>query len=155
MIFTSAFAQSKLELTPQGFLPLEIKTPNQTNDKLLQVSKSWATYYNKKGEDVFDVTENSLTIEARVENAFYYYNFGVKHNHDVVYKLKVVFEENKKYKLSISVKEIYAENQLLKTTTANFFSTDGKLKDDFKDAKLSLENTVNRIANSYIKFIAQ
>lgn len=161
LIFTVFFwisicsAQTKLELTPQGFLPLEIKTPNQTIDQLLQVSKSWAYYYNKNGAAVFDVTENSLTIEARVVNAFYYYNFGVKHNHDIVYKLKIVFEENKKYKLSISVKEIYAENVQLKTTTADFFTADGKLKDDFRDAEPSLENTVNRIVNSYIKFIAQ
>lgn len=148
-------AQAKLELTPEGFLPLELKSPNKTLDKLLEASKTWAVYYNKNGADVFDVTENSLTIQARNEIAYHYWNLGVKYNCDVVYSLKIAFLENKKYTLSFSVKEIYAENVLLKTTTADFFTPEGKLKDDFRDAKPSLEITANKIVNSYIKFIAQ
>lgn len=148
-------AQAKLELTPEGFSPLEIKTPNQPVEQLLQASKSWADFYNKKGADVFDVTENSLTIEARVENAYHYYNVGVKYNCDIVYSLKIAFAENKIYSLKFLVKEIYAKNVLLKTTTADFFTPVGKVKDDFRDAKPSLESTVNKIVNSYIKFIAQ
>ena len=136
-------------------MPLELKTPDRPLDQLFQASKSWAPYYNKKGYDVFDVTENSLKIEARVANAFYSYNVGVKYNHDIVYTLKIEFEQNKKYTLSISVKEIYAENVLLKTTIADFFTDEGKLKDDFRDAKPSLENTINNIVKSYTNFIVQ
>ncbi len=154
-IVTSAFAQTKPELTPQGFLPLELKTPNRPIDQLVVLSKSWAPYYNKNGYDVSEVTENSLTIEARVENAFYSYNVGVKYNYDIRYSLKILFMENQKYTLSISVKEIYAENVLTKTTLADFFTAEGKLKDDFRDAKPSLENTINKILNSYVNFINQ
>jgi hypothetical protein len=150
-----SLAQPKLELTPQGFLPVEMKTPNQPLDQLMEASKAWAPYYNKIGYTVSEVTLNSLVIEARNENAFYYYNVGVKYNHDITYRLKIVFEEGKTYKLSISVKEIYAENVLLKTTTADFFNTEGKLKDDFRDAKPSLENTINKIIKSFTVFINQ
>jgi hypothetical protein len=148
-------AQTKLELTPDGFQPLEMKTPNLPIDQLLQASKSWAPYYNKKGYDVSDVTANSLKIEARAENAFYSYNVGVKYDYDIVYTLKIVFEEDKQYKLSISVKEIYADKVLLKTTTTDFFNAEGKLKDDYRDAKPSLENTINRIVKSYANYIDQ
>ncbi|MDR6846530.1 hypothetical protein [Flavobacterium granuli] len=146
-------AQPKLEMTPKGFLPLEVEMPNQPVNKLIEQSKSWAPYYNEKGFDVFDVTENSLTIEAPYENGYYYYNLGVKYNFDIQYSLKIVFGENQKYTLTFIVKEIYIDRVPLKTTVADFFTSEGKLKEDFKDVKPSLEKTANRIVNSYIAFI--
>lgn len=155
LIATGLVESTKLELTPQGFQPLEIKTPNKPLDQLIQASKAWAEYYNKNGYDVSDVTENSLTIEAKIDNAYHTYNVGVKYNYDIKYRLKIVFKENKKYSLSITVKEIYTKNVLTKITTADFFTTDGKVKNDFRDAKPSLENTINKIIKSYPSFIAQ
>jgi hypothetical protein len=152
---TFCSAQTTLELTPQGFASLEFKTPDRPMDELFRVSKSWAPYYNKKGYDIFEVTENSLKIEARVTNAFYSYNVGVKYNYDIVYTMKVVFGADKKYSIAISVKEIYAENVLLKTTVSDFFTEDGKLKDDFRDSKPVLEKTINKIVKSYTGYIAQ
>ncbi|MCF6132876.1 hypothetical protein [Flavobacterium wongokense] len=155
LFFTICSAQPKLELTPQGFQPLEMPTPNRPLDQLMEGSKNWAPYFNKKTYDIFDVTENSLSIEARVENGYYYYNVGVKYNCDIVYTLKIEFRPDKKYTLAIAVKEIYAKNVLTKTTVADFFTADGKLKDDFRDAKPSLENTINKIVKSYVNFINQ
>ncbi|PVX46863.1 hypothetical protein C8C85_2753 [Flavobacterium sp. 103] len=148
-------AQTKLELTPKGFAPLVIDIPNQPIHKLIEQSKEWASYYNAKGSDVFDVTENSLTIEARYENAYYYWNLAVQYNLDIKYSLKIVFGENQKYTLTFTVEEIYIDKVPLKTKVANFFTPEGKLKEDFKDAKPSLESTANRIVNSYINFIAR
>lgn len=148
-------AQTKLELTPQGFPLLEIPTPQKPLDQLIIAAKAWASYYNKKGYDVFDVTENSLTIEALNENAYQTWNLGVKYNHDIRYTLRIAFKADQKYTLTFIVKEIYADKILMKTTVADFFLLDGKLKDDFRDAKPSLENTANRIINSFINFIAQ
>ena len=152
---TICSAQAEQVLTPQGFMPLEIKSPNKPLDQLLLASEAWAPYYNKKGYDVSEVTENSLVIEARVENAYHTYNVGVKYNYDIKYRLKIVFGANKNYTLNISVKEIYIENVPLKTTTADFFTPDGNVKEDFKDAKPSLENAINKIVKSYINFIAR
>jgi hypothetical protein len=147
-------AQTKLELTPKGFAPLEIETPNQPINKLIEQSKVWAPHYNINGADVFDVTANSLTIEARYENAYYNYNLAVKYDFDIKYRIKIVFGDNQKYTLTFTVKEIYIDNVPLKSTVTDFFTSEGKLKDDFKDAKPSLEITVNKIIKSYINFIA-
>lgn len=155
LFFSVGLAQVKLELTPQGFPSIETETPNKPLDQLIERSKAWAPYYNKKGYDVLEVTENSLTIEARNENAYQTWNVGVKYNHDIQYSLKIVFDKDQKCKLTFSVKEIYADKILMKTTTADFFTADGKLKDDFRDAKPTLENTTNRIVNSFINFISQ
>ena len=151
----SSSAQVKLELTPHGFAPVEIKSPNKPVSELIELSKAWANSFNKDGYDISHVTENSVTIQARNEDAYHSYNLGVKYDCDIMYSLSVIFGSDQKYKVSIAVKEIYADNALLKTTTPDFFTSDGKLRDDFKDAKPSLENTVNGIVNSYIKFMAQ
>jgi len=148
-------AQTKLEMTPKGFAPIEIQIPNRPNNKLIEQSKAWASYYNVKAYDVFDVTENSITIEALNENACYYWNLGVKYNYDIKYILKIVFGENQKYTLTFTVKEIYTDAVPLKSTIADFFTAEGKLKEDFTDVKPSLERTVNEIVKSYTRFIAQ
>lgn len=150
-----SLAQPKLEMTPQGFQTIELETPNKSVNKLLQLSKAWAAYYNKKGYDVFDVTENSLTIEAPSESAYYYWNLGVKYSYDIKYTLKIVFEEDQKYTLTFAVKEIHANDVQAKTTVADFFTPEGNIKEDFKDVKPSLESTVNKIVKSYTNFIAQ
>lgn len=146
-------AQTKLELTPKGFLPLEIGTPNLPINKLIERSKDWAYYYNPKGVDVYAVTENSLTIEAPYESAYQYWNLAVRYDYDIKYNLKIAFGENQKLTLTFVVKEISINNVPIKTTVTDFFTSEGKLKDSFKDAKPSLENTVNKIVRSYINFL--
>jgi len=152
---TISLAQPKLEMTPKGFAPLEIETPNRPINKLIEQSKEWAPYYNKDGFDVYDVTENSLTIDARYENAYFYWNIGVKYHFDIKYSLKIVFREDQKYTLTFTVKEIYTDRVPLKTTVADFFTPAGKLKNDYKDVKPSLEKTANKIVKSYINYLIQ
>jgi hypothetical protein len=152
---TLSSAQTTIELTPQGFASIEMKTPDKPLDQLITASKSWASVYNKKGADVSEVTENSLTVDAKIVNAYYTYNVGVKYNYDIEYTLKIEFQSNKTYTMRISVKDIYTENIVVKTKTADFFTAEGKVKDDFKDAKPSLENSINKVLKSYVNFIAQ
>lgn len=146
-------AQSPLEMTPQGFVPMTMNTPDKPFEKLLENSKSWAAFFNKKGYDVYDVTDNSLSIEALKEYAYIDRNMGVTYDYNIIYTLKIVFNENKKYTLTFVVKEIYANEALTKTTVADFFTPDGKLKSDFEEVKSSLERTAERIVTSYASFI--
>lgn len=148
-------AQTKLELTPKGFEPIKIEMPNKLMSELINQSKEWAPYYNINGFDVFDVTQNSLSIEALNVNAYSNYNIGVRYWYDIKYNLKIVFDEDKKYTLTFTVKEIYTDKVPLKSKLTDFFTSGGKLKEDYKEIKPSLENTVNKIVNSYINFIAR
>ena len=152
---TISLAQTKLEMTPKGFATIEIETPNRPINNLIELSKEWAPYYNTNGFDVFNVTENSLTIEAVNENAYFYRNLGVQYFYDIKYSLKIEFKENQKYTLLFTVKDIYMDAVEIKTTIPDFFTPEGKLKEDFKDVKPSLENTVNNIIKSYVNFIAR
>ena len=63
--------------------------------------------------------------------------------------------ENQKYMLTFKVDEILKDNVLTKTTTTDFFTTEGTVKQEYEESKSSLESTVNKIVNSYVDFIAR
>jgi hypothetical protein len=147
----SAFAQ-QFELMPNGFEPVDIPRPNKTNEKLIEISKEWADVYNKQEHDVYNVTENSLDIDAIKENAFFYRNLGEVFTFHIKYTLHVDFR-NETCQLKFTVKEIYTKKTLTKMTVADFFMPDGVLKEDFEEAKPSLEKTANNILKSYVRFI--
>ena len=155
LCFAITSAQVKLELTPQGFTPIEIELPKKSFDKITEVSKSWAPYYNKKGADVYDVTQNSLSIGAFNESAYYYWNLGVKYNYDIKYIMTIKAKENNKYVLIFKVNEILTDDALTKITTADFFTAEGNVKQEYDESKSSLESNVNKIVNSYIDYIAK
>ncbi len=150
-----SLAQTQLELTPQGFAPITLPTPNKPNELLIQYAKGWAESYNKKGADIYDVTPNSLSIDALKSNAYFYRNLGETFQYTIRYTLKVNFLPENKYTLSFSVKEIYDKQRLVETTIADFFTPDGKLKEDFEEVKPSLEKTANNIVSSFSSYIAR
>lgn len=149
----TAFSQPLTQLNPDGFTAVEFARPNRTNEKLLELSKAWAADYNKDGFDVYDVTENSVSIDGFRKNAFFYRNVGESFYHNITYSINVTFQD-KVCTILFSVKDIYAKKTLLTTTVAEYFTTDGKLKEDMDDVKPSLESTANKILKSYISFIS-
>jgi hypothetical protein len=149
----AALAQPKLELTPTGFPAIEIARPDKTNEKLIEASKDWAPSYNRQQHDVYDVTANSLSIDAIRENAFFYRNLGEIYSYRIRYTLKVVFGE-KTCRLEFFVRDIYAKKTLTKMTVGDFFTPEGKLKEDYAEVKPSLEKTANNILQSYTDFIS-
>ena len=153
--FAVSTAQVNLVLSPQGFTPIEVEMPKKSFDKIIEVSKSWSALYNRKTNDVFDVTQNSLSIQAYNEYAYYFWNLGEKYNYDIKYILSIKVVENQKYMLTFKVDEILKDNVLTKTTTTDFFTTEGTVKQEYEESKQSLESTVNKIVNSYVDFIAR
>ena len=87
--FYTLSAQPKMELTPDGFASVTIPRPAKTSEKLIDLAKAWAPYYNKDEYDVYNVTLNSLSIDAMKENAFYYRNRGEVYKHRVKYEMNV------------------------------------------------------------------
>lgn len=153
LTFALGVAQNLVEMTPQGFEPITVTTANKPIDQLIERSKSWANA-NKYGADASDVTGNSLTITGFKPLAAYYYNVGVKYNYDLRYEIKVVFQADHTATLTFNAKEFYANEVLTKTKVSDFYTPEGKLKDDFRDVKPSLETTVDRLLRSYSSAIS-
>lgn len=152
-----AFAQTVLELTPQGFPSFTIKRPDLPDDKLIEAVRNWVATYNEKNQYGYDITEVSaagMTIDAYKRNAFFYNNRGEIYQHRIRYTIKLGFSADN-IKVLFSVSEIYAHKKLLELQVADFFLPDGRLKDDYRDAKPSLEKTVNSIVNHFAEFMSR
>ena len=149
-----AWSQAKVELTPAGFAAVEIPRPGKPMEDLMALADDWGYFYNKKGHDTYDVTANSLTIDAMRKNAFYFMNVGQQIVFKIKYSLKVEFLDNKCV-LKFTVKEIYNNDKLIQSTIADYFTSDGKLKDDYEEVKPSLEKTANDILQSFTDYISR
>jgi len=147
-----AFSQEKIELSPNGFPTVTIPRPNIPLENLIEASRSWALFYNKNGADAYEVTSNSLKIDALRKGAFSYYSLGERYSFDIRYTLAIEFGDTS-YTLKFTVKEIYTDDKLLKSTLADYFTPEGKLKEGFEEIKPSLENTVNKLLGSFATYL--
>jgi len=147
-----AFSQEPIELMPNGFPIVTIVKPNIPLENLIEASRSWALFYNKNGADVYEVTSNTLKIDALRKGAFAYYSLGERFTFDVKYTLAVEFGEAN-YTLKLTVKEIYTDDKLIESTLPDYFTPDGKLKEGFEEIKPSIENTVNKLIASFATYI--
>lgn len=143
-----------LELTPTGFAPLTLPTPNKPLDHLIESAKTWALTYNKGPRDVYNVSTNTLSIDAWREYAFFYRNLGDRYDNNIVYTLQVVFNENNTFTTTFIVKEIYAKDVLTKTKVGDYFNPTGSLKQEFAEVKPSLEATANKIVRSFLQAVS-
>lgn len=151
---TFVWSQEKVELTPNGFAAVEIPKPGKPMEDLMALADNWGYFYNKKGHDTYDVTTNSMTIDAMRKNAFYFMNVGQQVVFKIKYSLKIEFADNKCI-LKFSVKEIYNNDKVIQSTIADYFTPDGKLKEGYEEVKPSLEKTANDILQSFANYISR
>ncbi len=153
-ITTFALAQPpQMELSRSGFPKVDVSIPATKNEKLIELSKSWALEtYKRGGYDVTDVTENSMTISAIEKRAFYYRNKGEGYDHDINFDMKLTFYGNR-YSVQLFVKQIFADGVKIEYTIPDYFTSDGSLKEGYADVKPSLEATANTILKSYYNYI--
>lgn len=152
----TAIAQPQMVLMPYGFDPVEVQIPGISQEKFIELSKSWAAEFNRnqKGYDVSDVTSNSVTISAYKRNAFFYRNLGDTFQYTIRYTMKLSVYDTY-YKLVFTVTDIYANDDvLINYKIPDYFTASGKLKDGYNDIKPSLEKTVNYIVASHYDTIA-
>jgi len=156
LFFTTilSFGQSKSELLPNGtFPPVEENIKPMTNEKFVDGARLWIGEFSRGEYDITEVTENSLTIDAFRDNAFLYTNRGESFPHKVKYQLKITKNGNK-YSANFKVTEIYTKKTILESTLADYFTSDGKLKEGFEEVKPSMDRTVNIILGSFYRSTA-
>jgi hypothetical protein len=159
MGITTLAQPPRMELTPNGFDPIEVTIPSTPNEKLIEVTKAWAAEYNKvgrlgdRGYDAIDVTANSITISAFKKNAFYYRERGESFEHKINYSMKITFNQSS-YTVAFKVNRIYGDSDVeLEYNIPNYFTSAGKLKEGYTGLEESLEVTVNTIVTDHYNFI--
>lgn len=155
-IAKNAIAQPQMVLMPYGFDPVEVQIPAISQEKFIELSKSWAAEFNRnqKGYDISNVTSNSFTITAYKRNAFFYRNLGDSFQYTIRYTMRLSLYDIY-YKLTFTVTDIYADDDvLIDYKISDYFTSSGQLKDGYSDIKPSLEKTVNYIVTSHYNAIA-
>lgn len=159
LFFTASFvayAQTpKLVLQPGGFDAVSVTIPSTANEKLIELSKNWATQYKrrKQGIDVSNVSANSMLITGFKKNAFFYSNKGETFYHKIKYDMHLTFNNNS-YTVQFNVSDIYIDDDvLLEYKLPDYFTSEGNLKDGYNTLKTSLEDTVNDMITSHYNFI--
>lgn len=156
LLFTTilSFGQSKSELLPNGtFPPVEENIKSMTNEKFIDGTNLWIAEFSRGEYDITEVTQNSLTIDAFRDNAFIYTNRGETFPHKVKYQLKIAKNGNK-YSANFKITEIHTKKTILESTMADYFTSEGKLKEGFEDVKPSMDRTVNIILGSFYRYIS-
>lgn len=147
-------AQPRTTLTPQGFTPVVFARPDVAAERLIEASKAWSDAYNKISYDVYNVTQDGLSIDAMRENAFFYRNRGEVFKYSILYTLQVKFWEQE-CEAQFIVKEIYADKTRIASGITDYFAPNGTMKEGFEQVKPSIEDTANKIIQSYARAISR
>ncbi|AWG26458.1 DUF4468 domain-containing protein [Flavobacterium kingsejongi] len=149
--FTAA-AQQKMVLTAKGFEPLKVEVPQNSAFQIFTNSKDWMRGYYQTETEFQEIEGQQLTIDAFKNNAFFFRSLGETYYYKIKYNLKIEFVDGL-YTFYFRVDEIYTINTLTKTQIADYFLSNGNIKDDYADVKSSLEYTVNAIARSHYNYV--
>lgn len=146
-ICTFLNAQPPLVLDQGGFAPVRFDVPDVQLKTLMDNTKAWSYSVNKKGADFSEETDHSIVVTAFEENAFFIRNRGEQYAFRIRYAMSISFDKGQ-CTVFFKVKEIYDGEQLTKSTLSDYFTSDGKLKDDYRDAKPSLEKSANDLLSA-------
>jgi hypothetical protein len=154
VLSTLAYSQ-KPTLTAAGFAPVTVTRPDVPDERLIELAKSWPFFFNngRENHDFYDVKPGSFKIDSFRDNAFFYRNVGEPFQYRIRYTIQVSYTESS-VTATFIVREIYAERILTQLTLSDFFTPEGRLKEDYRDVKPSLEATAFRILRSFFNFIS-
>jgi hypothetical protein len=156
--FTSmeCFSQetSKFELTKDGVIPIVINLDSISANTIYTKSKKWIleSYKNPKEVLKADIENESLRINGFKSNAWFYKSLGAKQEYDMEYSFQIEIKESK-IRLTFTPGQFWADNQKVLYNYTTFFKGTGEVKGAYKDAKPSLEVTMNDLANSLVEYI--
>lgn len=156
-LLLSAVCCAQFVLQPEGFNTVVLERPNLTDDALKEAVRSWAAneyQHNEAGYDIYGEKQDGLLWSSEMHNAFYYINRGETQHHRIKYECALRFDAQRLF-LDFRVTEIYTGRQLTRLSIADFFNGQGALKNDYRDAKPSLEASVNRLLRSFSGFMAR
>lgn len=140
-------AQPATELSASGFAPVTFSVPARDMLDRVDAISRWAARENRKGHDIVRESDQTLRVEARRDNAFFYRDRGEEHAFRVRYVMKIQFSDTS-CTVRFSVSEIYDKDQLLQTQLSGYFRADGRIKEDFEEVKPSMERTANALLRS-------
>jgi hypothetical protein len=143
-----------IEITINGVKPVSVSLPNLDIAMIYKKSLEWVEKsFDNPQEILIKSTDNqSIQIQSFQKDAFYYMGFGFKNEFDMVYTLEIDIQVNE-VTLRFIPGQFSSGGQNAPFTTELFFENDGSVNWQCKEAKPSLEKTMNEIGNSWLDFV--
>ena len=158
LLFTAtvAFSQDlpKLELNRDGVQPIVVNIDSFTVQTLYKKSLNWVQENNKNPKEVLktDIENETIRIAGLKNNACYYKSLGIKMSYDLEYLFQIDLKDNK-VRLTFIPGQLWNGNQKVLYDYKSFFKNDGEIRSMYKDAKTSMEQSMNDLVFSLYNFI--
>lgn len=151
LVATHLFSQSipKFELTKSGVQSVEVIIDSSNTKEIYQKALKWVNETFEKPKSVItrDQKNKYLRINGFRKNAWLYKSQDKVEIIDMEYSFSIAIKD-KKVRLRFSIGQFWSENKKTIYDYTAFFNNTGEIKEDYTDAKQSLENSMNEIASS-------
>ena len=157
-LFTSLFCFSqdipKFELTKAGVQPIVVNIDSSNAAAIYKKTLNWVqeTYKNPKEVLKTDIENETIRIDGLKNNACYYKSLGIKMVYDMEYSFQIDFKDNK-VRLTFTPGQFWTDHKKVLYDYTSFFKNDGELRGMYKDAKTSLEQSMNDLVSSLYNYI--
>ncbi len=146
---------SKFVLTKDGVEPIVVQFDSMSAPVLYAKAYKWVQKSYKNPEKVLktNLQGEEIRVEAYKEGAFFYKQFGKPYYFDIEYSFTIQLKDKK-------IRLIYTPSQIWTSLSSralfsysSFFKKTGELKDVYRDAKPSMEQTMNDLVKSLCDYL--
>lgn len=145
---------TKLELTKDGVLPIVVKLDSFNAKSIYTKTLNWIQVNYKNPKEVLktNVENETIRIDGFKNNAWFYKSLGMKQEYDMEYSFLIEIKESK-IRLTFTPGQFWADNKKVSYDYTTFFKSSGELRGAYKDAKPSMEQSMNDLVSSLYNYI--
>jgi hypothetical protein len=155
-VVTNVFGQEipKFELTKDGVQPIIVSIDSFNAQTIYKKTINWVKENYKNPKEVLkaDIENESVRIDGFKKNAWFYKSLGMKQEYDMEYSFSIDIKDNK-IRLTFTIGQFWGDNKKTAYDYTTFFKKDGELRGAYKDAKPSLEESMNELVSSLYNYI--
>ena len=144
----------KFELTMDGVSPIIINIDSINAEAIYKKTLNWVQESYKTPKEVLktNIENEKIRVDGFKKNAWFYKSLGVTNSYDMEYSFEIEFKDNK-IRLTFTPGQFWANNQKVLYDYKTFFKNSGEVKGAYKDAKPSLEQSMNALVSSLYNYI--
>ena len=145
MFFT---AQTKFELLKDGVAPIVVNIDSVIAATIYKKTINWVQETYKTPKEVLktNIENETIRVDAFKKNAWFYKSLGMKQEYDMEYSFQIDIKDNK-IRLAFTPGQFWGDNQIVLYSYPTFFKSSGEIKGAYKDAKPSMEQSMNDLVS--------
>jgi hypothetical protein len=146
---------ARFELTKDGVLPIVVKLDSLSAKFIYSKTLNWVQENYKNPKEVLkaNIENETIRIDGFKKEACFFKSLGIKTIFDMDYSFQIDIKDNK-VRLTFTPGQFWSENQkVFSVGYSYFFKNSGEIKGGYKDAKPSMEQSMNDLVSSLCNYI--